>query len=163
MKTWDGVLGWEKTEGVGRLMYLLPSGIPFLLFTWNSKFPSEYIIHQDFLRCSSSFWETGRRVTEHGRERTSMGQDLQKSPVPRVCHGLVSNRAAEWGSPLSFVIRSCWLPSPRISPSSLLCTHISSHTALLPLNRKISSHPSLCSLIIPRLDQEEAEGHVLSL
>lgn len=120
---------------------------------------------RDFLGCSISFWETGeRRVTERwpGQDLHEAGPSEVSSPqrkgfVTALC---LTNRAAD--SPLPFVIRSCGRPPPRISPSSLLCTHTCSHTALLPLSPKISSHLSLCSLIIPRLNQEEAEGHVLS-
>ena len=148
-------------------MHLLPSGIPFLLFTRSSQgdgvsiqthHPPGFPAMQHQL---GAWGEEGHRAWP-GQDLHEAGPSEVSSPqrkgfVTALC---LTNRAAD--SPLPFVIRSCGQPPPRISPSSLLCTHTCSHIALLPLSRKISSHLSLCSLIIPRLDQEEAEGHVLS-
>lgn len=128
-------------------------------------FPSKHIIPPGFPgmqhQLLGDWGEEGHRAWP-GQDLHEAGPSEVSSPqrkgfVMALC---LTNRAAD--SPLPFVIRSCGRPPPRISPSSLLCTHTCSHTALLPLSPKISSHLSLCSLIIPRLNQEEAEGHVLS-
>lgn len=167
METWVRVLGWRKSKvGEGGLCTFYPQGSLSVSSHGAPRemaFPSKHTIHQDFLGRSSSFWATReRKVTENGQDRTSVGQNLQNSSPQRkgfvmalcltelpILHSHLSSDAAG-------------KPPPRISPSSGLCSHTCSHKALLPLSLKISSRPSLC-LIIPRLDQEEAEGNVLSL
>ena len=110
VETWGGMLGGRKMKVWG-LVHLLPSGTPILLVKWSSQggrvsiqtnnppgFPE---VQQKLLRD----WEMGG--TENGQVRTSMGQNLQKSPglVNRVWIGLVSTRAASSLPP--FVTSSC--------------------------------------------------------
>lgn len=100
--------------------------------------------------------------------RTWPGQDLhgaglQKFPDP-------TEKCLVWPyvyqaaySPFPFVIQSSWQPPPRINPSSELCTHICSHTSLTSLGPENHFVSLFAALIIPRLNQGKAEGHVQSL